>query len=176
MRFRLALAALAPVALGLVVAGAAAIWDGGCSTCGACPEGIVHVTASANVQLDIKNLAWGGPACPGYRPMCRGDDITTSCTHVDITGAAPGECDLAILFGSGLIQVVHAQFGPAPKACCGVEVIGETTFVIPVDQDAGVVGSDGPTDAVTTVVDAGDAGGSTDAATDAPADGGTASD
>jgi hypothetical protein len=166
------LVALLTVALGLALAVAATTWNAGCSSCGACPETAVLVTASTNVNLDIDDMAWTGPACPNYPPMCRGDDVTTNCTHVYITGAAPGACDLAILFHSGLAQVVHTEFAAPPQACCpGVAVVGETTFLIPTDRDAGVVGADGPTDAVTTLdLDAGDGGVAPDAGADAGAD------
>jgi hypothetical protein len=165
------LAALTPIALALAVGVAGGTWQSGCGgNCGACPVTSVLVTASANVNLDIRGLAWAGPACPNYPPTCRGDDVTTSCTHVYINSNAVGECDLEIAFGSGLTQVVRAEFGPSPKACCpGFPAVGETTFVIPVDRDAGVVGSDGATDAVTTIdLDASTAD-SSDGGIDAPA-------
>jgi hypothetical protein len=167
------LVALTPVALALALAVAVATWHAGCANCGACPATSVLVTASANVDLDIPGLSWTGPACPVYPPVCRGDDSTTTCTHVYINSSAPGECALQITFGSGLTQVVHAEFGPSPRACCpGFPVVGETTFVIPVGRDAGVLGSDGPSDAVTTVDldggtgDGGDPGTAADSATD----------
>jgi hypothetical protein len=150
--------------LGLLALAAAALAGGCASDCGNnCPLTTVYIGASTNTMLNIQDLAWDGPACPPGRPYCRGDDSTTSCTHITITGVAEGECQLFINFGDRPAQIVHARFGPAvTQGCCmGFTVVGDSHFTIPVSADGGIYGADGNTDAVTTVVP--------DAGTDPPA-------
>jgi hypothetical protein len=157
-----------------VATGAAA----GCgSTCAAnCPTNEVRVQAAdTSKNLSINYLFWGGPACPQYSPGCGGDGHTTMCTHVDIVAAAPGECDLEIVFADRPAEVIRAQFGPAiTQGCCvGYGPVGDSLFIIPTDPSQSIYGADGgSTDAITVLTDgsADGADGGTDAAADAPAD------
>jgi hypothetical protein len=156
---------LLAVALLVIVLAAAA---GGCSSgCGDnCPVATVYVQSAANVDLKLMSpgLSWTGPACPPYPPLCRGNDQTTFCTHLDINGAAEGACDLTLYFSDRPVQVIHARFGPRiTQGCCaGFAVIGDSVFTIPTSADAGILGNDGPTDAVGPPPP--------DGGTDAPAD------
>jgi hypothetical protein len=149
----------------------------GCGSCDICPATTVIVASTTNADLDIRNLFWAGPACPSANPECRGDDMTTTCTHVSITAAAPGECALVITFGDRPAEVVHAEFGtqaPSQKCCGGFPVIGDQFFTIPANPDGGsIYGGDGDTDAVSFLPDGGaaDASDAADAADGgAPAD------
>jgi hypothetical protein len=163
----------------LILALAAGAAAAGCgSTCGAnCPTNEVRVQA-ANITTDIaiNDLAWAGPACPHYGPVCGGDgNLGTTCTHVDIIAAGPGSCDLLIVFGDRPSEIVHAEFGPPiTQGCCaGYSVVGDAVFVIPTDPTQIIYGADGgSTDAVTVVPDASADGpdGGADAAVDAPTD------
>jgi hypothetical protein len=151
----------------------------GCGSCDVCPATQVIVSSTTNADLNIKNLSWAGPACPNYMPGCRGDDMTTICTHISITAAAPGECALTITFGDRPAEVVHAEFGTLPssqKCCGGFPVIGDQYFTIPANPDGGTIyGGDGDTDAVSFpptdggATDAADGGAPSD---DAASDGG----
>ena len=156
-----------------VAMGAAA----GCgSTCGAnCPTYQVRVQAAdTSVNAMINNLGWDGPACPHYFPTCTGDQQTTNCTHIDMIGTAPGECDLTIVFADRPTEIVHAQFGPPiMQGCCaGYSVVGDSLFIIPSNPNQTIYGADGgSTDEVTVVQDASADGpdGGADAPADAPA-------
>ena len=132
-----------------------------------CPPVTAMVRTAMNVDVGIEYLAWQGPACPTVPPGCRGDGITTVCTHTEIPGRAPGGCDLLIVFKDRLPEIVHLEFG-AKKACCpGYPVVGDYEFIIPVAADGGIYGADGgSTDAVTILRDAGGEGGTPDAGTD----------
>src|SRR5262252_4234329 len=90
--FAVAAAALA------TVAGVVALAPSGCaSNCGSnCPITTALIESAANVDPGITDLAFDGPACPSGRPGCRGDDQTTQCTHIFVTGTAEGYCDLYI--------------------------------------------------------------------------------
>ena len=163
----------------LALTAAAAMTATGCSSnCGSnCPITTVRITATVNVDLPIRGVAWEGPACPRFLPTCRGDDLTTNCTHLDVPGGAEGICDVKIAFTDRPSMAIRTQFGPATtKGCCGgYPVIGDCLFTIPIASDAGIFGGNGNHDAVSLITDASvtDAGTSdapSDAATDAPTD------
>ena len=150
---------------------AAAMAATGCSSnCASnCPITTVRITGTVNVNLPIRDVAWDGPACPTFRPVCRGDDITTICTHLDVPGGAEGICDVKIAFTDRPSMAIRTQFGPATThGCCGgYPVIGDWLFTIPVASDAGIYGGNGNHDAVSVITDAGV---SDAAASDAPSD------
>jgi hypothetical protein len=163
----------------LALTTAAAIAATGCSSrCASnCPITTVRITATVNVDLPIRHVTWVGPACPTFLPTCRGDDMTTICTHLDVPGGAEGICDVMIAFTDRPSLAIRTQFGPATThGCCGgYPVIGDWLFTIPIASDAGIYGGDGRQDAVSLITDAGDASaadaGTSDAATtDAPSD------
>jgi hypothetical protein len=134
-----------------------------------CPPVTAKVRAAMNVDVGIEYLAWHGPACPTVPPECRGDGLTTICTHTEIPGRGPGGCDLLVVFKDRLPEIVHVEFGDKKPCCTGYPVIGDHEFIIPVAADAGIYGADGGSmDAVTILWDAA----ITDAASDA-ADGGS---
>ncbi|HEY7375364.1 MAG TPA: hypothetical protein VIF57_24615 [Polyangia bacterium] len=153
----------------------------GCaSSCGSnCPITTVTISTTTNVDPGILDIAWLGPACPNHTPGCRGDDQTTFCNRIDVTGSAPGNCDVLIDLYGREPMVVHLTFGPATtQGCCaGYPVIGDYRYIIPVPMDGGIYSGDGNTDAVSILRDAGiveatpapDAGGDT-AADDAGGD------
>jgi hypothetical protein len=135
-----------------------------------CPNISVYIGNLDNFQLAINDVLVDGPACPPpYSVSCAGDGVSTNCTHVTLTGAAQGYCDVLIVFADRPPEIVHTQFGPpVQQGCCtGYTIVGDSVFIIPDNPDAGISGADGSTEAVTIVVD----GGTTDAA-----DGGTTSD
>ena len=147
------------------------------SRCGSnCPITTVRITATVNVDLPIRAVAWEGPACPTFLPTCRGDDRTTFCSHLDVPGHAEGICDVKIAFTDRPSMAIRTQFGPATTyGCCGgYPVIGDWLFTIPIASDAGIYGGDGSQDAVSLITNASDAGvtdaGASDATTDAPGD------
>lgn len=158
-------AAAAALAIG---GGAIALAPSGCaSNCGSnCPTNTAVIETAYNVDPGITDLAFDGPACPTGRPGCRGDDQTTQCNHILVTGTAVGYCDLYIALAGREPMAVRLQFGPPPAgSCCkGYAVVGDWHFTIPLDLDAGIYGGDGSTDAVRPVRD-----GSADDATDGPA-------
>lgn len=167
----------------LALTAAAAMTATGCSSnCASnCPITTVRITATVNVNLPIRDVAWEGPACPTFLPTCRGDDITTICSHLDVPGRAEGICDVKIAFTDRPSMAIRTQFGPATtKGCCGgYPVIGDWLFTIPIASDAGIFGGNGNHDAVSLITDAGDASvtdagvtdaDTTDAASDTTAD------
>jgi hypothetical protein len=161
-----------------LLAAAAALTATGCSSnCGSrCPITTVRITGTVNVNLPIRDVAWVGPACPSFRPTCRGDDMTTICTHLDVPGSAEGICDVFLAFTDRPSMAIRTQFGPATTVgCCGgYPVVGDWLFTIPVASDAGIYGGDGSTDAVSLITDAGDASVTDAGVTDADTDTGAA--
>lgn len=161
-RITIALATLAGTA-------AATVASCGSNCASDCVPNSVRVTVQGAVNAPIMTLSWSGPACPSYQPFCRGNDPSTVCSHIDITAQAPGACDLTVNFSDGRpSQVVHAMFGPAgQQGCCGgFPVFGDSVFYIPLSADAGIVGSSGNADAVSTLPRDGSV---SDGGTDAPA-------
>jgi hypothetical protein len=139
----------------------------GCAgNCGTnCPSATVYIGNLDNQQLYIDDILVDGLACPAQHGVyCLGDQATTSCTHVTITGVAQGICDVLIVFHDRPAEIVRTEFGPPiTQGCCkGHTIIGDAVFSIPANPDAGITGVDGGTDAVTIVTDA--------ATTDAPSD------
>jgi hypothetical protein len=129
---------------------------GNCAT--NCPQTAIYVGNLNGEQLQIDDIAVSGPACPPPEGVyCIGDGPTTNCTHFTVTGRAEGACDVLIVFHDRPAEVVHTRFGPPiQQGCCkGYSIVGDSVFVIPGSSDAGISGIDGPTDAVTVVVDAG---------------------
>jgi hypothetical protein len=172
-RRRVVLAALATAGLGAVVAMITVAPTGCSSNCGSnCPITEAIITAPVNVDPGIIDLAWIGPACPPTRPMCRGDDNTTLCTHINVYGVAEGYCDVLIQLAGRDPMAVRVQFGaPGKQGCCqGYPVVGDWYFTIPLSLDAGIYGSDGSTDAVRILRDAGTADATDDGAADASGD------
>jgi hypothetical protein len=182
--------ALAAAALGVGV-GLVTVTPVGCtSSCGSnCPLTTATIATPTNVDPGILDVAWIGPACPTHAPSCRGDDQTTFCNRIDVTGSAPGACDVLIQLAGREPMAVHLQFGPATtQGCCqGYPVVGDAYFYIPVSMDGGIYAGDGNTDAVSILrdggipdatatddgsppADAAQGDGDTDAATDAAAD------
>jgi hypothetical protein len=160
-----AAAMVATGAAGVIVAAAVAAPTGCASDCGSnCPNATVYIGNLDNRQLWIDDILVSGPACPPQHGVyCIGDGVTTSCTHFTITGQAQGICDVLIVFPDRPAMIVRTEFGPPiQQGCCkGHTIVGDSIFVIPANSDAGISGVDGPSDAVTTVVDGGasDAGG-----------------
>jgi hypothetical protein len=143
--------ALATAALGGAAA-AITIAPAGCASDCAnnCPPSTATIATNINADPGIIDLAWVGPACPMRPADCRGDDQTTQCNRIDVTGVAVGYCDVYIQLIGRDPMAVHIEFGPPPATgCCkGFAVIGESRFVIPLSVDAGITGVDGPSDAV----------------------------
>jgi hypothetical protein len=164
--------------LALAGAGALAailtIAPAGCGDCGRdCPIATAVIATTVNVDPGILGLAWVGPACPPVEATCRGDDHSTYCNHISVTGYAPGICDVLIKLDGREPMAVRIEFGPpSGQGCCkGYPVVGESYFIIPLSMDAGIQGADGPSDAVRILRDdGGDAqpadAGADDAATD----------
>jgi hypothetical protein len=154
-----------------VAAGALTAAPTGCSSdCGSnCPINTALIETDRNVDPGITALAYEGPACPTGLPGCRGDDHTTLCNHVYVTGAAEGYCDLYIAISGREPMAIRLQFGPrSTVGCCkGYPVVGDWHFTIPT-MDAGIYGDDGG-DAVRVLRP--DAGGGDDGAVDAGDDG-----
>lgn len=154
------------------VAGGVALAPTGCaSNCASnCPITTAIITTSVNADPGITDLAFDGPACPTGRPSCRGDDQTTQCTHIYVSGAAEGYCDVLIALVYREPMAVRLQFGPATTVgcCSGYPVIGDWHFTIPLEFDAGIYGGDGSTDQVRVLRDGGtDDDAAADAVTDA---------
>jgi hypothetical protein len=148
------------MAVAAVVVIAVALAQTNCaSNCASdCPPATVYIGNLDNEQLSIDDILVNGPACPPqYGVYCLGDGVTTSCTHVTITGTGPGICDVLIAFHDRPAAIVRTEFGPPiQKGCCkGYTIVGDAVFAIPANPDAGISGADGGTDAVTIVVDAG---------------------
>jgi hypothetical protein len=161
----LGMGAFAVGATGLMVA------PTGCTDCDVpyCPVALASIQAETNVDLPITNIERSGPSCPQIRPLCRGDDTTTSCTHTEFYGTGPGFCEVRLTFADRPQEIVEFTFGEKVKCCSGNPVIGESTYLIPVNPDAGIYSAhDAGNDAVRIVYPA-DGG---DAATDADPDGG----
>jgi hypothetical protein len=141
-----------------VVGGALTAAPTGCgSDCGSnCPINTAVIETDYNVDPGIRALAFSGPACPTGAPGCRGDDQTTFCNHIYVTGTAEGTCDLLIAITGRDPMAIHLEFGPRTTVgCCkGFPVVGEWHFTIPV-YDAGIYGGDGSTEAVRVLTDAG---------------------
>jgi hypothetical protein len=165
------------------VAGVVALAPSGCaSDCGSnCPINTALIETPTNTDPGITDLAFEGPACPTGRPGCRGDDQTTQCNHIYVTGTAEGYCDLYIALVYREPMVIRLQFGPATTVgCCrGYPVVGDWHFTIPIAFDAGIYGGDGNTGQVRVLTDGGDdasadAGDTTDAPPDGAVDAGTA--
>jgi hypothetical protein len=157
---RIAAVAVATVAAAAVTWITVLVAQTGCaSNCGTnCPSPTVYIGNLDNQQLYINDILVDGPACPPQEGVyCLGDQATTSCTHVTITGVAPGRCDVLIVFQDRPAEIVHAEFGPPiQQGCCkGYTIVGDSVFAIPLNPDAGISGVDGGSDAVTIVVDAG---------------------
>jgi hypothetical protein len=140
----------------------------GCAgNCGSnCPIDFVQIGSPDNAQLDIPNggLAWRGPACPNYLPVCQGDQVTTNCSYILVYGAAEGYCDVLLAFNDRQSEVVRTQFGPriAQGCCNGFSVQGPQTFYIPDSPNQGLIYADGGTDDAVSLLpdgstDAGDA-------------------
>jgi len=130
----------------------------GCSSsCGSnCPINTAVIETDINVDPGITALAFNGPACPTGLAQCRGDDTTTFCNHIYVTGTAEGTCDLLIAIAGREPMAIRLQFGPRTTVgCCkGFPVVGDWHFTIPV-YDAGIYGGDGSTEAVRVLTDAG---------------------
>jgi hypothetical protein len=155
-----AIAAACAAAVAVVTIVTALVGQTGCAgNCGTnCPNATVYIGNLDGQQLSIDEILVDGPACPPpYGIYCAGDGPYTTCTHVTITGRAPGFCDVLIAFHDRPAEIVRTQFGPPiQQGCCkGYTIIGDSVFVIPANPDAGISGVDGGTDAVTIVVDAG---------------------
>ena len=163
---------------GGIVAALVLLVPAGCSDCARdCPNTIVRIMASENVDLDLPATGAEGPACPRVPPRCQGDRVQTLCSYVDVIGVAPGICDVFLDFGDRPTMVVRTQFTTQPPGTCcrGFPVIGENLFIVPVDNpDAGITGPDGAATDAVWIYDAGNE--SSDAAADAGVtDGGDAS-
>ena len=141
------------------LAGIFAIAPAGCaSDCGRdCPITTAVIETTVNADPGILGLAWVGPACPPVAPSCRGDDHSTLCNHINVTGYAQGICDVLIQLDGREPMAVRIEFGPpSTQGCCkGYPVVGESYFIIPLSMDAGIQGVDGSSDAVRILRDAG---------------------
>jgi hypothetical protein len=160
------LAALAAAVVG-AAAGMITISPTGCaSDCGSgCPPATAIIESRLNVDPGIQDLAFSGPACPNPAPDCRGDGQTTLCSVIGVTAQAEGYCDVFIKLAGREPMAIHLEFGPAgQQGCCkGYPVVGDWHFTLPIpDDDGGIYGGKGNTDAVRIVHD----GGSDDAAGD----------
>ena len=150
--------ALAAAGIGAAAALIAVTPVGCSSNCGNnCPITTVTIATPVNVDPGILDVAWVGPACPMHSPSCRGDDQTTFCNRIDITGSAPGACDVLIQLYGREPMAVHLQFGPpSTQGCCaGYPVLGDAYFYIPISIDGGIYAGDGNTDAVSILSDGG---------------------
>jgi hypothetical protein len=166
------LAALALAGAG-ALAGIFAIAPAGCGDCGRnCPIATAVIETRENADPGILGLAWVGPACPPVPPSCRGDDVSTLCNHINVTGYAQGICDVLIKLDGREPMAVRIEFGPpSGQGCCkGYPVVGESYFIIPLSMDAGIQGVDGSSDAVRILRDAGDDAPAADAGADDAAD------
>jgi hypothetical protein len=175
-RNRLA-AVLALAGAGFATAAIFTLAPAGCaSDCARdCPIATAVITTTVNVDPGILGLAWVGPACPPVEASCRGDDHSTFCNHINVTGYAQGICDVLIQLDGRDPMAVRIEFGPpSTQGCCkGYPVVGESYFVIPLSMDAGIHGIDGSSDAVRILRDAGADAQDVDAGAD---DAGDASD
>jgi len=166
------LAALALAGAG-ALAGIFAIAPAGCGDCGRnCPIATAVIETRENADPGILGLAWVGPACPPVPPSRRGDDVSTLCNHINVTGYAQGICDVLIKLDGREPMAVRIEFGPpSGQGCCkGYPVVGESYFIIPLSMDAGIQGVDGSSDAVRILRDAGDDAPAADAGADDAAD------
>ena len=162
-------------AAGFIAALATAFVQPGCSNCGSnCPSGTVYIGTADNSVVSINNIVVTGPACPPqYGVYCLGDPSTTGCNHFTITGQTEGICDVQINFFDRPAEVIRLQFGPPiTQGCCnGYTIIGDSTFIIPNNPDAGIYGADGGSqDAVRIIVDGAVSDGGDGAAGDGGAD------
>ena len=94
--FRRSLLFAVAAAVLVTAAGVVTLAPAGCaSDCGNdCPITTRVIATAQNVDPGILDLAWVGPACPARRPNCRGDDQTTYCNRIYVTGMAEGYCDV----------------------------------------------------------------------------------
>jgi hypothetical protein len=156
-RARTALVAL--LAAGALGAAAAAVFaPTGCSSnCNEpCGPGQVYIgSVDGRMQLPITGIALFGPACPPYGVSCIGPPDIGGCSYFTVTGLHPGACDVGIAFSDRPAELVHLQFGESRTCCPGYPVVGESTFIVPTNPDAGIAGVDSGADAVTIIVDGG---------------------
>jgi hypothetical protein len=172
-RTRNRLAAVLALAGAAALAGVFTIAPAGCGDCGRnCPITTAVIETRENVDPGILDLAWVGPACPPVPPSCRGDDVSTFCNHVNVSGYAQGICDVLIKLDGREPMAVRIAFGPpSGQGCCkGYPVVGESYFIIPLSMDAGIQGADGSSDAVRILRDGGDDAPAADAGADDAAD------
>ena len=174
MRPRTRLLAVLALAGAGALAGLFTVAPTGCaSDCGRnCPIATAVIETTVNADPGILGLAWVGPACPPVPPSCRGDDTSTFCNHINVTGYAQGACNVLIQLDGREPMAVRIEFGPpSAQGCCrGYPVVGESYFIIPLSMDAGIQGIDGPSDAVSILQDAGGDAQPTDAGADDAAD------
>jgi hypothetical protein len=172
-RTRNRLVALLALAGAGALAGIFTIAPAGCGDCGRnCPIATAVIATTVNADPGILGLAWVGPACPPVAPSCRGDDHATLCNHINVTGYAEGFCDVLIQLDGREPMAVRIEFGPpSGQGCCkGYPVVGESYFIIPLSMDAGIQGSDGSSDAVRILRDAGSADDAADGSADDASD------
>jgi hypothetical protein len=168
---KLAVAAALTGTAGFVAGAVVLVAPTGCgSDCDVpyCPSALASIQTETNVDVPITNIERAGPSCPQIRPLCRGDDQTTICTHTEFYGTGPGFCEVRITFADRPAEIVEFTFGEKMSCCPGMPIVGESTYYIPVNPDAAIYSAhDAGNDAVRIVVpadpDAGDAGAVTDA-------------
>jgi len=178
-RTRTRLAAVLALAGAGALAGIFTIAPTGCGDCARdCSITTAVIATRENADPGILGLAWVGPACPPVAPSCRGDDRSTFCNHINVSGYAQGTCDVLIKLDGREPMAVRIEFGPpSTQGCCkGYPVVGENYFIIPLSMDAGIHGVDGSSDAVRILRDGGDDAQAADAGADDAADAGSADD
>jgi hypothetical protein len=166
---KLALAAGLAGAAGFTAGAVMLVTPAGCTDCNVpvCPSVVASVQAEKNVDLPITYIERDGPSCPSDRPLCRGDDQTTTCTHTEFYGTGPGYCWVYIEFADRPAEAVRFDFGEKTSCCPGTPIIGASTYYIPVSPNATIYGPDGgANDGAIIIVPDGGTDGGDDAGTD----------
>ena len=108
-----------------------------------CPIATAVIATTVNAR-PRQSSAWPGSGRPvrRSRPSCRGDDHSTFCNHINVTGHAQGICDVLIELDGREPMAVRIEFGPpSTQGCCkGYPVIGECVLHHPAVDGRGHLG------------------------------------
>jgi len=161
---KMALAAALTGTAGFVAGAIVLVAPTGCgSDCDVpyCPVVLASIQAETNVDIPITYIERDGPSCPPDRPLCRGDDSNTSCTHTEFYGTKAGYCWVYIEFYDRPAEAVRFDFGEKNSCCPGQPIIGASTYYIPVSASKTIYAADGGANdgAIIVVTDSGTDGG-----------------
>jgi hypothetical protein len=175
-------ALFAAVAAGALGVGALALFaPAGCggSDCKViCGPGQAYIgSADGKTAIPLAGYEFSGPACPpNYGKTCIPPQSGYGCAYFTVTGLGPGACDVGVVFSDRPAEIIHLEFGASKTCCPGFPVVGDSTFIVPANPDAGITGNLSGADAITIVVDGGASDATDDAADGGVTDGGVTDD